>query len=133
MTQLHDDVNGWYGGRLRPVPDPPPDDDRDEPRPAAANPLVDEETGLWGASELWDRDPAGAPGDGEPLFEELRSAYLHDDDSSEWARDGEGTGGWADDSVGRERNPGSRRKLPVMASVVSSPGTGLPSTMGRRV
>ena len=96
MTQLHDDVNGWYGGRLRPVPDPPPDDDREQLRPAASDPRVDEATGLWDASELWDRDTASAPGDGEPLFEQLRSAYLHGDDSSEWAR--EDAGGWADDS-----------------------------------
>ncbi|HWC42093.1 MAG TPA: hypothetical protein VHK02_08910 [Actinomycetota bacterium] len=93
MTQLHDDVNGWYGGRLRPVPDPPPDDDRDEPRPAATDHRADEATGLWDASELWEGD--GATGDGEPLFEQLRSAYLHGDDSSEWARDGQDTGGWA--------------------------------------
>jgi hypothetical protein len=93
VTQLHDDVNGWYGGRLRPVPDPPPDDDRDEPRPAATDHRADEATGLWDASELW--EGAGATGDGEPLFEQLRSAYLHGDDSSEWARDGQDTGGWA--------------------------------------
>jgi hypothetical protein len=93
VTQLHDDVNGWYGGRLRPVPDPPPDDDRDEPRPAATDHRADEATGLWDASELWEGD--GATGDGEPLFEQLRSAYLHGDDSSEWARDGQDTGGWA--------------------------------------
>ena len=103
MTQLHDDVNGmgdgWYGGRLRPVPDPPPDDE-EEPRPAAADYRVDEATGLWDASELWERDTAGAHGDGEPLFEQLRSTYLHGDDSSEWARAGEDTGGWAADDSG---------------------------------
>ena len=103
MTQLHD-VNGmgdgWYGGRLRPVPDPPPDDE-EEPRPAAADYRVDEATGLWDASELWERDTAGAPGDGEPLFEQLRSTYLHGDDSSEWARAGEDTGGWAADDSGQ--------------------------------
>jgi hypothetical protein len=102
VTQLHDDdVNGlgdgWYGGRLRPVPDPPPDDD-DEPRPAASDPRVDQATGLWDASELWDRDTTSAPGGGEPLFEQLRSAYLHGDDSSEWARAGEDSGGWSADS-----------------------------------
>ena len=39
---------------------------------------------------------------GEPLFEQLRSTYLHADDSGEWARDTD-TGGWAaDDSGGWE-------------------------------
>jgi hypothetical protein len=103
VTQLHDDVNGlgdgWYGGRLRPVPDPPPDEE-EEPRPAAADHRTGEATGLWDASELWDRDPAGAPGDGEPLFEQLRSAYLHGDDSSEWARAGEDSGSWSPDDSG---------------------------------
>ena|GEM_PF-969410 len=98
MTQLHDDVNGlgdgWYGGRLRPVPDPPPDD-TDEPRRAATDHGAEEATGLWDGSGLWDGGGAGTAGDGEPLFEELRNAYLHGDDSSEWARDGEGAGGWA--------------------------------------
>jgi hypothetical protein len=42
------------------------------------------------------RRPAG----GEPLFEQLRSAYLHRDDSREWARDSD-TGGWAADDSGR--------------------------------
>src|SRR5215213_537887 len=92
--------DGWYGGRLRPVPDPPPDDE-EEPRPAAANYRVDEATGLWDASELWERDTASAPGDGEPLFEQLRSTYLYGDDSSEWARAGEDTGGWATDDSGQ--------------------------------
>jgi hypothetical protein len=104
VTQLHDDVNGlgdgWYGGRLRPVPDPPPDDD-EESRPAATDSRVDEATGLWDASELWERDSASSPGDGEPLFEQLRSAYLHGDDSSEWERAGEDTGGWAADDSGQ--------------------------------
>ena len=94
MTQLDDDVNGWYGGRLRPVPDPPPDDE-EEPRPAAADHRPGEATGLWDPSELWDRDPASAPGDSEPLFEQLRSAYLHGDDSGEWARAGEDSGAWS--------------------------------------
>jgi hypothetical protein len=104
VTQLHDDVNGmgdgWHGGRLRPVPDPPPDDG-EEPRPAATDYRVDEATGLWDASDLWERDTAGAPGDGEPLFEQLRSTYLHGDDSAEWARAGEDTGGWAADDSGQ--------------------------------
>jgi hypothetical protein len=102
VTQLHDDVNGlgdgWYGGRLRPVPDPPPDD---ELRPAAADHRVDEATGLWDASELWGPDTTSAPGDGEPLFEQLRNAYLHGDDSSEWAGAGEDSGGWAADDSGQ--------------------------------
>jgi hypothetical protein len=39
---------------------------------------------------------------GEPLFEQLRSTYLHADDSGEWARDTD-SGGWAaDDSGGWE-------------------------------
>ena len=103
MTQLHDDVNGlgdgWYGGRLRPVPDPPPDD-QVGPRPTAPDHRVDEATGLWDASELWERDTTGASGDGEPLFEQLRNAYLHGDDSSEWARAGDDSGGWAGDDSG---------------------------------
>jgi hypothetical protein len=104
VTQLHDDVNGlgdgWYGGRLRPVPDPPPDDE-DGLRPAATDHRVDEATGLWDASELWAPDPASAPGDGEPLFEQLRNAYLHGDDSSEWARAGDDSGGWSADDSGQ--------------------------------
>ena len=104
MTQLHDDANGlgdgWYGGRLRPVPDPPPDA-TDELRPV--DPVVGgrEATGLWDGSEPWERDRASAPGGGEPLFEQLRSTYLQGDDSSEWARAGEDTGGWAADDSGQ--------------------------------
>jgi hypothetical protein len=37
---------------------------------------------------------AGGPSAGEPLFEQLRAAYLHRDDTNDWARDGD-TGGWA--------------------------------------
>ncbi|HEV2918825.1 MAG TPA: hypothetical protein VG673_06235 [Actinomycetota bacterium] len=73
MTQLHDDVNG---PRLHAV-----DLDQD--------------------SLEWERDLPEAPpppAGGEPLFEQLRSAYLDRDDSGEWARDSD-TGGWvADDS-----------------------------------
>ena len=71
MTQVHDDVNGlddgWYAGRLRAVPDP-------DPGPTG--------------------EPAGAAPAAEPLFEQLRAAYLDRDDSGEWARDSD-TGGWA--------------------------------------
>ena len=45
--------------------------------------------------ENWDRDgheaPAPAPAtDQEPLFEQLRSAYLHRDDTNDWANDSDG-------------------------------------------
>ena len=91
MTQLHDDVddvdNAWYARRLEPVPD------------------VEDGAGEWEARDPWDGDgldaPApAAPDGGEPLFEQLRSAYLHRDDTNEWARDTD-TGGWAADDSGR--------------------------------
>jgi hypothetical protein len=70
VTQLHD-VNGlddgWYAGRLRAVPDP-------DPVPPG--------------------EPVGEAPGAEPLFEQLRAAYLDRDDSGEWARDSD-TGGWA--------------------------------------
>ncbi|MFL6185762.1 MAG: hypothetical protein ACJ745_13235, partial [Actinomycetes bacterium] len=78
MTQVHDDVNGpgdrWYAGRLDAQPE----------------------------AEEWELDGHGAaaPADGEPLFEQLRSTYLQNDDSGEWARDTD-TGGWASDDSGR--------------------------------
>ena len=53
--------------------------------------------------ENWDRDgqEALAPAtDQEPLFEQLRSAYLHRDDTNDWANDSD-TGGWAADDSGR--------------------------------
>ena len=92
MTQVHDDDldNGWYDGRLTPVPDL---EDEDDPRP----------TGQYDPVEDWDRDGPEAPAsqaDQEPLFEQLRSAYLHRDDSNEWARVDD-TGGWAADDSGR--------------------------------
>jgi hypothetical protein len=82
VTQLYDDVNGangdgWYG-RLRSVPDLEPEDEA----PPAATDYQD--------SQPWDVDGVDAsssPG-GEPLFEQLRSAYMYRDDSQEWARDG---------------------------------------------
>ena len=75
MTQLHDDVNG---PRLHAV-----DLDQD--------------------SLEWERDLPEAPASpagGEPLFEQLRSAYLDRDDSGEWVRDSD-TGGWVADDSGR--------------------------------
>jgi hypothetical protein len=97
VTQLHDDVddldNAWYAGRLEPVPD------------------VEDGAGEWDARDPWDGDgrdasaPA-APDGGEPLFEQLRSAYLHRDDTNEWAR-GTDTGGWAADDSGRWEAAGS--------------------------
>jgi hypothetical protein len=82
VTQLYDDVNGangdgWYG-RLRSVPDLEPEDEA----PPAATDYQD--------SQPWDVDgveASSSPG-GEPLFEQLRSAYMYRDDSQEWARDG---------------------------------------------
>jgi hypothetical protein len=53
-----------------------------------------------------DDGDAAAPGTGqepqdqEPLFEQLRSAYLHRDDTNDWANDSD-TGGWAADDSGR--------------------------------
>ena len=97
MTQLHDDVNGlgdaWYAGRLDPETKAEAEDE-DRPWPAA----VDQDPG-----QEWDRDvlESSAPtAGGEPLFEQLRSAYLEHDDSGEWARDSD-TGGWAADDSGR--------------------------------
>jgi hypothetical protein len=93
VTQLYDDVDGAgdgrYAGRLRPVPELAPDDE-----PWAADDHRDHQ-------EPWDGDGvlAAAPADGEPLFEQLRSAYLHGDDTHGWAQDPDG-GGWADDSGG---------------------------------
>jgi hypothetical protein len=83
VTQLHDDVDdrgdAWYDGRQHAGTE-----DQD-------------------SRQEWERDapemPAPAPG-GEPLFEQLRSAYLEHDDSGEWARDGD-TDGWAADDSGR--------------------------------
>jgi hypothetical protein len=71
VTQLHDDVNDL-------------DDDalyagRLDPAAAAE-----------------DEASAPAPG-GEPLFDQLRDAYLQRDDTQGWARDSD-TGGWADDA-----------------------------------
>src|SRR5512133_4147382 len=88
VTQLYDDVNDMGDGRhgrLRPVPSPAPDD---EPW-APGDPDGPEPWDSAGASP----DPAG----GEPLFEQLRSAYLHQDDTGDWARDGD-SGEWANDS-----------------------------------
>jgi hypothetical protein len=92
VTQVHDDDldNVWYDGRLAPVPDL---EDEDEPRPA----------GHHEPHQDWDHDglDASAPAtDQEPLFEQLRSAYLHRDDTNDWARDTD-TGGWAADDSGR--------------------------------
>jgi hypothetical protein len=78
VTQLYDDVNGRDGngayGRLRPVPDLDPEDEA--PPAAAGDPYP----------QPWDAglDAPSATG-GEPLFEQLRSAYLYQDDSQEWA------------------------------------------------
>jgi hypothetical protein len=47
-----------------------------------------------------DGDAAAPSTDQEPLFEQLRSAYLHRDDTNDWANDGD-TGGWAADDSGR--------------------------------
>jgi hypothetical protein len=78
VTQLYDDVNGRDGngayGRLRPVPDLDPED---EASPAATG---DQHPQPWDAG----LDAPSATG-GEPLFEQLRSAYLYQDDSQEWA------------------------------------------------
>jgi hypothetical protein len=58
-----------------------------------------------GLGDAWypgrDGEPEAEPtAGGEPLFEQLRSAYLDRDDSGEWARDGH-SGGWAADDPGR--------------------------------
>jgi hypothetical protein len=93
VTQLHD-VNGlgdaWYDGRLDPESEAGAEE-QDRPWLAA----VDQDS-----LQDWDRAAAEAPGPAgrEPLFEQLRSAYLEHDDSGEWARD---AGGWAADDSGR--------------------------------
>jgi hypothetical protein len=100
VTQLYDDDvdnldgDGRYAGRLRSVPDPEPED---ELQPAATG-YTDYQD-----PQPWDADGADAPAapGGEPLFEQLRSVYLHRDDSQEWARDsGVDTGDWAVDDSG---------------------------------
>ena len=83
MTQVHDDDldKVWYGGPLAPVPDL-----EDDPLPTGHDDLPRD----------WERDGFGAPAhsaDQEPLFEQLRSAYLHRDDPNDGARDSD-TGGW---------------------------------------
>jgi hypothetical protein len=103
MTQLHGGVNGlnddgWYAGRLHAVPDLPDPEDDGRSRPLAA---VPDSSGEWDRPDGWDRagfEPSASSGS-EPLFEQLRSAYLHRDDSSDWARDGD-SGGWASDDSG---------------------------------
>jgi hypothetical protein len=64
-------------------------------------------SGQWDAREPWDGGgldaTQAAPGGSEPLFEQLRSAYMrhdHHDDTNDWARDTD-TGGWAADDSGR--------------------------------
>jgi hypothetical protein len=94
VTQVHDDDldNVWYERRLAPVPDLP-DEDEDDPRP----------TGHYDLQQDWDHGglPASAPeADQEPLFEQLRSAYLHRDDTNDWARDTD-SGSWAADDSGQ--------------------------------
>jgi hypothetical protein len=97
VTQIHDDANdlddGWHD-RSRAAPE-----EEVRPRPlAAVRDLPDD----WDRSQEWDRDDlaaAAAPSGGEPLFEQLRSAYLHRD-SNDWALDGD-SGGWAVDDPGR--------------------------------
>ena len=101
MTQLHGDANDldhpWYAGRLHAVPEPEPEaEDDDEPWPAAA--------GHRDPKGRWDPDGLGPPASspGEPLFEQLRSAYLHADDTHDWARDRDvDTVGWAADDSDR--------------------------------
>jgi hypothetical protein len=95
MTQLHD---GWSAGRLHAVPDLPDLGDDERSRPLAA---VPDSSGEWDRSDEWDRggfEPS-APSGSEPLFEQLRSAYLHRDDTNDWARDRD-TGGWSSDDSG---------------------------------
>jgi hypothetical protein len=63
-------------------------------------------SGQWDARDPWDRDgldaTQAAPAGGEPLFEQLRSAYLYRDDTNDWARDTDtDSGGWAADDSGR--------------------------------
>jgi hypothetical protein len=92
VTQVHDDDldKVWYGGPLAPVPDL---EDEDDARP----------TSHYDFREDWDRDSLDAsapPGGQEPLFEQLKSTYLHRDDTNDWARDTD-TGGWAADDSGR--------------------------------
>jgi hypothetical protein len=81
VTQVHDDVNDlddpWYAGRLDPASEA-----EFQSRPQTQDHLGHD--GLEAAA-------------GEPLFEQLREAYLQRDDTHEWAREGGGDS-WADDS-----------------------------------
>jgi hypothetical protein len=101
VTQVHDDGldNVWYDRRLAPVPDLP-DEDEDDPRPTGQ---YDFQQDQYDFQQDWDHDglAASAPqADQEPLFEQLRSAYLHRDDTNDWARDTD-SGSWAADDSGQ--------------------------------
>jgi hypothetical protein len=89
VTQLHDDDldDAWYSGRLEAVPD------EGEPWPPATDRR--DAHGTWNGDG---HDASASPGEGAPLFEQLRSAYLHNDDSNEWALDSDS---WASDDSGR--------------------------------
>jgi hypothetical protein len=97
VTQLHDDVNdlddAWYAGRLDPSPETGSETELD------AGSL--DATRLDG-EEFQALAPDRVSGGGEPLFEELREAYLHGEDSGEWAghTGSNGSGTWTDDSSG---------------------------------
>jgi hypothetical protein len=96
VTQLYDDVNDlddpWYAGRLDPAPGTEP-----PPRPQTKDHLGHE-----------GREAPEAMVAGEPLFEQLREAYLQRDDTNEWAREG-GTNRWVDDGAGRRVDDGADR------------------------
>jgi hypothetical protein len=115
LTQVHDERNGNGRPRLvvaggRDVADPSDADQWNSDQWAAGDPW--DASGEWDSSQWetrdpWDRDGQDAPdpapaasAGGEPLFEQLRSAYLHRDDTNEWAHDSD-TGGWAADDSGR--------------------------------
>jgi hypothetical protein len=91
VTQLHDDLDdlddlgdGWQADRPHLVPDI-----RYEPHPV-----------LEAQPEVTYLAPVVVPDAGEPLFEELREAYLRGDNGVEWSFGDDRAGGWADDPSG---------------------------------
>ncbi len=101
MTELHGDVNGlsdgWYAGRQDVEPEA---EDRERPFLAAVDHVDEDFHKAWDFESHDGHRAAAPPAGGEPLFEQLRSAYLDRDHSGEWALDSD-IGGWAADDSGR--------------------------------
>jgi hypothetical protein len=99
VTQLYDDVNdlddAWYAGRLDPLSDKGSEDQAESGgRPGAVRSELAHLDGADPEAQVQDHVPGG-----EPLFEQLREAYLRGDDSGEWVRQ-IGSEGWEADSSG---------------------------------